>query len=231
MKDKEKMKKKKKRKKRKEGPKGYPPRWSKNLHITRELPRENKNGKKRSESEGTKKRTALQKAEEQALMASESHGAKMAAATTLPLGEVQQTRIATENMLAALEDPSGTSTANIQQMTLAIPSDVLEAFAWPNMSKRCVSKKWGGVFRFFFQMQTKFAMDLAYMCVKPQMRLHVCQALPPPKHQMRLYVCHQMPFICVSPNAFICVSPNASAEFVTELASLAYLCSLRSNVF
>ena len=38
-------------------------------------------------------------------------------------------------------------------------------------------------------------------------------------------------FICVSPNAFICVSPNASAEFVTELASLAYLCSLRSHVF
>ena len=54
-------------------------------------------------------------------------------------------------------------------------------------------------------------------------------------------------FICVSPNAFICVSPNAfirvspnaltrvspnaSAEFATELASLAYLCSLRSHVF
>ena len=28
-------------------------------------------------------------------------------------------------------------------------------------------------------------MDLAYMCVKPQMRLYVC-------HQMRLCVCHQM---------------------------------------
>ena len=38
-------------------------------------------------------------------------------------------------------------------------------------------------------------------------------------------------FICVSPNAFICVSPNASAESATELASLAYLCSLRSHVF
>ena len=38
------------------------------------------------------------------------------------------------------------------------------------------------------------AMDLAYMCVKHQMRLYVCPALPPPppKHQMRLYVCHQM---------------------------------------
>ena len=38
-------------------------------------------------------------------------------------------------------------------------------------------------------------------------------------------------FICVSPNAFICVSPNVSAESTTELASLAYLCSLRSHVF
>ena len=61
----------------------------------------------------------------------------------------------------------------------------------------------------------KKAMDLAYMCVKPQMRLYVCQALPLPNtkcvymcvtkcvymcvtkcvymcHQMRLYVCHQM---------------------------------------
>ena len=35
-------------------------------------------------------------------------------------------------------------------------------------------------------------MDLACMCVKHQMRLCVCQALPPRKHQMRLYVCHQM---------------------------------------
>ena len=38
-------------------------------------------------------------------------------------------------------------------------------------------------------------------------------------------------FICVSPNAFICVSPNSSTESTTELASLAYLCSLRSHVF
>ncbi len=37
-------------------------------------------------------------------------------------------------------------------------------------------------------------------------------------------------FICVSPNAFTCVSPNVSAD-ATELASLAYLCSLRSHVF
>ena len=38
-------------------------------------------------------------------------------------------------------------------------------------------------------------------------------------------------FTCVSPNAFTCVSPNAFAESATELASLAYLCSLRSHVF
>ena len=72
-------------------------------------------------------------------------------------------------------------------------------------------------------------MDLAYMCVKPQMRLYVCQALLLPNtkcvymcvtkclyvcHQMRLYVCHQM-----------------RLRNATELASLAYLCSLRSHVF
>ena len=44
-------------------------------------------------------------------------------------------------------------------------------------------------------------MDLAYMCVKPQMRFYVC-------HQMRLYVCHQM-------RLYVC------HEFATELASLA----------
>ena len=32
---------------------------------------------------------------------------------------------------------------------------------------------------------SKNSMDLAYMCVKHQMRSNVC-------HQMRLYVCHQM---------------------------------------
>ena len=35
-------------------------------------------------------------------------------------------------------------------------------------------------------------MDLAHMCVKPQMRLYVLSSVAPPKHQMRLYVCHQM---------------------------------------
>ena len=44
----------------------------------------------------------------------------------------------------------------------------------------------------FTQYTLQIPMDLAYMCVKHQMRLYVCQALPPPKHQMRLYVCHQM---------------------------------------
>ena len=36
-------------------------------------------------------------------------------------------------------------------------------------------------------------MDLAYMCVKPQMRLYVCHQMRLHVcHQMRLYVCHQM---------------------------------------
>ena len=79
---------------------------------------------------------------------------------------------------------------------------------------KCVddSAQLPGKFREFLN---KIAMDLAYMCVK-----------------------HQMRFICVSgvgpsqtPHAFICVSPNASAEFVTEFTSLTCLCSLRSHVF
>ena len=51
-------------------------------------------------------------------------------------------------------------------------------------------------------------MDLAYMCVKHQMRLYVCQALPPPsppKHQMRLYVCHQMRlYVCHQMRLYVC---------------------------
>ena len=42
-------------------------------------------------------------------------------------------------------------------------------------------------------------MDLAYMCVKPQMRLYVCQALPLPNTKCVymcvtkcVYMCHQM---------------------------------------
>ena len=89
-------------------------------------------------------------------------------------------------------------------------------------------------------------MDLAYMCVKPQMRLYVCQALPLPNTNAftcvspnaficvspNAFICvSPNAFICVSPNAFLCVSPNASAESATELASLADLCSLRSHIF
>ena len=49
------------------------------------------------------------------------------------------------------------------------------------------------------------AMDLAYMCVKHQMRLYVCQALPPPKHQKRLYVCHQMRlYVCHQMRLYVC---------------------------
>ena len=35
------------------------------------------------------------------------------------------------------------------------------------------------------------AMDLAYVCVKPQMRLYVCQTLPFPNTKC-VYMCHQM---------------------------------------
>ena len=63
-------------------------------------------------------------------------------------------------------------------------------------------------------------MDLAYMCVKPQMRSYVCHQMRLYVcHQMRLYVCHQMRLLCVSPNAFTCVSPNAFAE-ATQRSSL-----------
>ena len=37
--------------------------------------------------------------------------------------------------------------------------------------------------------------------------------------------------VCVTKCVKMCVSPNASAENATELASLTYLCSLRSHVF
>ena len=41
-------------------------------------------------------------------------------------------------------------------------------------------------------------MDLAYMCVKHQMRLYVC-------HQMRLYVCHQMrSYVCHQIRLYVC---------------------------
>ena len=63
-------------------------------------------------------------------------------------------------------------------------------------------------------------------------RLYVCQA---PKALIRVSgPCPPLTpnaLIRVSPNAFIRVSPNAFTESATELASLAYLCSLRSHVF
>ena len=84
----------------------------------------------------------------------------------------------------------------------------------------------------------KITMDLAYTCVKHQRRSYVCQGLATPRHQMRLYVSPNAlirvspnALIRVSPNALIRVSPNAFTESATELASLAYLCSLRSHVF
>ena len=89
------------------------------------------------------------------------------------------------------------------------------------------------------------AMDLAYMCVEPQMRFLCVKRCPSktpnaficvsPNAFMcvspNAFICvSPNAFICVSPNAFLCVSPNASAD-TTELTSLAYLCSLHSHVF
>ena len=55
------------------------------------------------------------------------------------------------------------------------------------------------------------------------MRLYVC-------HQMRLYVCHQMRlYVCHQMRLYVCHQMRLMSP--TELASLAYLCSLRSHVF
>ena len=63
-----------------------------------------------------------------------------------------------------------------------------------------------------------------YVCQEPKALFSCVKALPlSPKQQMRL--------LRVSPNAFFRVSPNAFTQSETELASLAYLCSLRSRVF
>ena len=56
-----------------------------------------------------------------------------------------------------------------------------------------------------------------HVCVRPQMRKYVCQALPLTNTKC----------VCVSPNAFVCVSPNVSADGVhfarlPSLASLAH---------
>ena len=69
-------------------------------------------------------------------------------------------------------------------------------------------------FLFFFPSLVVFFVEfwwclkrraLAYMCVKRQMRLYVCQALSPPKHQMRLHVCHQMRlYVCHQMRSHVC---------------------------
>ena len=67
-------------------------------------------------------------------------------------------------------------------------------------------------------------MDLAYMCVKPQMRLYVCQVLPPSKHQMRLYVCHQMRlYVCHQMRLYVC---HQMRLYVCHQMRL-YVCHLR----
>ena len=51
-----------------------------------------------------------------------------------------------------------------------------------------------------------FAMDLAYMCVKPQMRLYVCQALPLPNTKC-VYMCvTKCVYMCVTKCAYTCVT-------------------------
>ena len=86
------------------------------------------------------------------------------------------------------------------------------------------------------------------ICVPSTKCVYMCVRNPPPLQTPNAFICvSQNAFICllpnafirVSPNAFICVSPNAftrvspnePAESATKLASLFYLCSLRSHVF
>ena len=82
------------------------------------------------------------------------------------------------------------------------------AFCWKNtksFKKSTRKEQWenGVCEQCVFYME--IAMDLAYMCVKHQMRLYVCQALSPPKHQMRLYVCHQMRlYVCHQMRLYVC---------------------------
>ena len=88
-----------------------------------------------------------------------------------------------------------------------------------------------------FDDKMKIVMDLAYTCVKalPLETPNAFIRVSPnafirvsPNAFIRV---SPNAFIRVSPNAFIRVSPNACAESATELASFAYLCSLRSHVF
>ena len=49
-------------------------------------------------------------------------------------------------------------------------------------------------------------MDLAYMCVKPQMRLYVCQALPLPNTKC-VYMCvTKCVYMCVTKCVYMCVT-------------------------
>ena len=52
----------------------------------------------------------------------------------------------------------------------------------------------------------RVSMDLAYMCVKPQMRLYVCQALPLPNTKC-VYMCvTKCVYMCVTKCAYMCVT-------------------------
>ena len=55
----------------------------------------------------------------------------------------------------------------------------------------------------------EIAMDLAYMCVKPQMRLYVCQALPLPNTKC-VYMCvTKCVYMCVTKCVYMCVTKCA----------------------
>ena len=55
-----------------------------------------------------------------------------------------------------------------------------------------------------------FPMDLAYMCVKPQMRLYVCQALPLPNTKC-VYMCvTKCVYMCVTKCVYMCVTKCVS---------------------
>ena len=52
----------------------------------------------------------------------------------------------------------------------------------------------------------KNPMDLAYMCVKPQMRLYVCQTLPLPNTKC-VYMCvTKCVYMCVTKCVYMCVT-------------------------
>ena len=50
------------------------------------------------------------------------------------------------------------------------------------------------------------AMDLAYMCVKPQMRLYVCQALPLPNTKCVCMCVTKCVYMCVTKCVYMCVT-------------------------